>query len=459
MKLREFGKFQKLNLNSTKEFRKFLNESWRKRYKFYDDRELYSDEISNSEQRFLTFDGDYVKARNYVGYITYEGESITIYPKIFNKDVKEEDIDNYLMLNLIYWLKRCTKIKFPIVDTNIEFNKEDSILEILIYIFSKITLDVVYNNPYNCYEEVEEELPYLKGRLNIPEYLKNNISTGRWNSFSTIYEPFVYNNEVNKIIKFVSKKLINVTRNQESSENLKKIIFILDEVDDVALGENACDGISITRFNKEYETVIAFCEMFLRNSSITSTKDNEKLNFCFLVPMELIYEDFIYNFIKENFKDKFKEITKQKSNLYLADLYLDGKYSGKAFNLKQDIYLKDNEDNVYILDTKYKLLNKNKEEKYGISQGDLYQMSSYALRGGYNKLALAYPKIFEFDREIKYVVNSGFSIVSIEIEILSFNFMLDYNEYCRSRDFTLLGKNNDEKLKLETISYLLNTKK
>jgi 5-methylcytosine-specific restriction enzyme subunit McrC len=457
MKLREFGKFKKLEVEKLSDFRDFLNESWKRRYALYDDGALYNENANAGEQQFLTFDGNLVKARNYVGFIGYEGKTITIYPKIFAKTFKEEDIDGFLMTNLKYWLKRSSRIKFPIVETNLNYNNKDSFIEILIYIFSKLTLDGVYNNPYNSYEEVEEELTYLKGRLNVTEYLKSNISTGRWNYFSTIHEPFIYNNKVNKIIKCVSKMLLNVTKNSESSENLNRILFILDEVEDIYCGANECDGININRFNKEYETIIALCEMFLMNTSLAAAKDNEKLNFCFLIPMELLYEDFIFNFIREKFREAFEEITKQKSNLYLSELYVNDMYEGKLFNLKQDIFLRDREGNEVILDTKYKLLNGNKWDKYGISQDDMYQMCSYALRGGYKKLLMIYPKSSNMVNGIRFVVKSGFDEAEIEIDIIQVSFMMDYKGFSSGENFKLLYSMNDENLEkdFEGLSFLV----
>jgi len=78
-----------------------------------------------------------------------------------------------------------------------------------------------------------------------------------------------------------------------------------------------------------------------------------------------------------------KEVTKQKSNLYLSDLYVNDSFSQRVFNLRQDIFIKDLDDNILILDTKYKVFDTRDKPKFGINQGDMYQMASYALRGGY----------------------------------------------------------------------------
>lgn len=50
-----------------------------KKIYLYDDKALYNKDVLYGEQRFLTFDGCVVKARNYVGFIGYEGDTINIY--------------------------------------------------------------------------------------------------------------------------------------------------------------------------------------------------------------------------------------------------------------------------------------------------------------------------------------------------------------------------------------------
>ena len=66
-------------------------------------------------------------------------------------------------------------------------------------------------------------------------------------------------------------------------------------------------GIPIN-IQEDYNIVLNFCEMFLGNSGVSRCKDENKLNFCFLVPMELVFEDFIFNFIKNNFANDWPHI-------------------------------------------------------------------------------------------------------------------------------------------------------
>ena len=172
-------------------------------------------------------------------------------------------------------------------------------------------------------------MEFLKGRLNTSTYLKENLSTGKWNKFNCIHEPYRYNNKFNQIIKYVSKLLLNETKNKESISYLENINLILDEVEDVNCTVYDCNQIKLNRLQEKYNLVLSF-EMFLGNSSISKTNNEDKLNFCFLVPMELIFEDFVYNFMRIKLSKNFKEITKQKSSLYLSSLYINDNFVSRG---------------------------------------------------------------------------------------------------------------------------------
>ena len=129
MQLREFGKFKELpsHIDNVK-FRSFINNCWHNRYSLYDDNYLLNEDEDKREQRFLTFDGNKIKARNYIGFINYEGENITIYPKIFDEKIPKDVMDSYLITNLMYWLRNSEKIKLPLVKTDLDFKNTSNLL-------------------------------------------------------------------------------------------------------------------------------------------------------------------------------------------------------------------------------------------------------------------------------------------------------------------------------------------
>ena len=120
--------------------------------------------------------------------------------------------------------------------------------------------------------------------------------------------------------------------------------------------------------------------MFLSNQVIDIESDDSR-NFCFMVPMEYIFEDFIFGFIS----DKWPELRiRNQSTDYLA--LNEGE---EVFQIRNDIYI----DDLLIIDTKYKIRSNDDGLKAGVSQSDLYQMVSYSIRRNCKNVLLLYPYI------------------------------------------------------------------
>ena len=367
----------------------FLDEIWNSREKntFYS--ENGNDKIES--QRFLQFihKTNELKSNKYVGVIHYEGEKINLLPKIFydgDKEYSENEI-NQIQNHILWWLSYCRKIKFPNYQASLGSAKSD-FFEVLIYLFSKYTRELLSSSIYQQYEEVNRELSFIKGRLNTNEYINQNLSTGKWHKLNCTYDAFVFDNEFNRIIKYVTTLLFNVTGNQDNKKNLREILFILDEVSDERATAEQCARISFNPMFGEFETVRDYCQLFLTNCVSFDYKNDLKL-FAFLLPMEYVFEDFIFGFID-------KELEEVTAKAQRSDTYLD---EGKTFNLKPDLWLKTEEKSL-IADTKYKIVySDEKDPKKGISQNDLYQMLAYAVRFEVDEIILFYPNTLKQAQE------------------------------------------------------------
>lgn len=367
----------------------FLDEIWNSREKnsFYS--ENGNDKIES--QRFLQFihKTNELKSNKYVGVIHYEGEKINLLPKIFydgDKDYSENEI-NQIQNHILWWLSYCRKIKFPNYQAALGSTKSD-FFEVLIYLFSKYTRELLSSSIYQQYEEVNRELSFIKGRLNTNEYINQNLSTGKWHKLNCTYDAFVFDNEFNRIIKYVTTLLFNVTGYQDNKKNLREILFILDEVSDERATAEQCARISFNPMFGEFETVRDYCQLFLTNCVSFDYKNDLKL-FAFLLPMEYVFEDFIFGFID-------KELEEVTAKAQRSDTYFD---EDKTFNLKPDLWLKTEEKSL-IADTKYKIVySDEKDPKKGISQNDLYQMLAYAVRFKVDEIILFYPNTLKQAQE------------------------------------------------------------
>lgn len=367
----------------------FLDEIWNSREK----NSLYSENGNDKieSQRFLQFihKSNELKSNKYVGVIHYEGNKINLLPKIFFDSEKEYQTNevNQIQNHILWWLSYCRKIKFPNYQASLGSAKSD-FFEVLIYLFSKYTRELLNSSIYRQYEEVNRELSFIKGRLNTNEYINENLSKGKWHKLNCTYDAFVFDNEFNRIIKYVTTLLFNVTSSQDSKKNLREILFILDEVSDERATAEQFSRISFNPMFGEFETVRDYCQLFLTNCISFDYKNDLKL-FAFLLPMEYVFEDFIFGFID-------KELEKVTAKAQRSDTYLD---EGKAFILKPDLWLKTDHKSL-IADTKYKIVySDEKDPKKGISQNDLYQMLAYAVRFEVDEIILFYPNTIKQGQE------------------------------------------------------------
>lgn len=367
----------------------FLDEIWNSREKnsFYS--ENGTDKIES--QRFLQFihKSNELKSNKYIGVIHYEGNKINLLPKIFFDSEKKYQTNevNQIQYHILWWLSYCRKIKFPNYQASLDSAKSD-FFEVLIYLFSKYTRELLNSSIYQQYEEVNRELSFIKGRLNSNEYINENLSKGKWHKLNCTYDAFVFDNEFNRIIKYVTTLLFNVTSSQDNKKNLREVLFILDEVTDERATAEQCSRILFNPMFGDFETVRDYCQLFLTNCISFDYKNDLKL-FAFLLPMEYVFEDFIFGFID-------KELEKVTAKAQRSDTYLD---EGKAFNLKPDLWLKTDHKSL-IADTKYKIVySDEKDPKKGISQNDLYQMLAYAVRFEVDEIILFYPNTIKQRQE------------------------------------------------------------
>lgn len=386
-----------------------LQTVWRDRYSFGLENEGFRKFNPNSKQRLLNFstsnkDGGslrHIKAGNYIGTIQLDDEQINILPKVFYSEGNKTELNNneklfsrYVNSHVLWWMSYTDKIRLP--KTFASYETEDSdLFEILIYLFAYYTENLVCDFSFNDYEQEEDDLSLVRGRIKMNDYI-SNIGRGEWHKIPCEFSDFQHDNLLNQIILFVTKILSDKSKNPKSKQLLEEIIGHLNGVSDVHVTSVDCERVSLNPMYEEYSIVLDYCRMFL-DSIVTGRADDSVSVFAFLVDMNSLYEDFLGGFMNDhkgelNLKHKVEKGTRD--NLGIHSLT-----SAKAFNVKLDYLLSFNrdEDSVRIADAKYKQIyskeieGNSKTKGFGINSSDIYQMIAYSYRKGINKINLIYP--------------------------------------------------------------------
>ncbi len=230
------------------------------------------------------------------------------------------------------------------------------------------------------------------------------MTRGTFQNIECDLEPFLFDNRVNRIIKYCSRLLMHQTKFNENLRMLQEILFILDEVEDVPCSIDDANKVSLNSFFIEYSNLMDSCKLIL-NQQLYSSNSYDLSQWCLLFPMEYIFEDFLAGYLEDKFHKQWK-VEYQKSNQCLSN-------NPKVFNMQHDIFLtsKSISKRKIIIDTKYKIrdINFKLDPKKGLAQTDLYQMVSYAFKRGCTDLVLVYPNLSDnINDNDKFEIISGF---------------------------------------------------
>ena len=328
--------------------------------------------------------GKFIQARNYVGVLqTKSGLTIEILPKIADKNDAERS--KAVFIKMLRTLKN-----FPFKSSNLASLKTQNLplLEIFISMFLCELEALVKKGIKSDYVALEENLNFLKGKLNINEQIKrNSIHKER---FYVRYSEFLSDININRIIKTTLKFLYKKSNSSKNQQKIRELLFIFDEVLECEDYKNFFAKLVINRQVRHYEQTLLWCKIFLLNNSFTPHKGDD-LALALLFDMNALFESYVGNFIKKSFSGTIL----QHSEKHLVE-------DPKSFKLRPDIFLK----GKFIADTKWKIISSRDD----ISQADLYQLYAYGKKHPCDgKLHLIYPKIegirqktmkFRYDNEM-----------------------------------------------------------
>jgi len=195
---------------------------------------------------------------------------------------------------------------------------------------------------------------------------------------------------------------------------LQQLAFMLDDVSFTRIGLSDFKRVHLTRLNEEYAPILNLCKLFISQSSVELSAD-EMATFSFIFDMNVLFEEFIGEFIKREFQGEYSSIRLQPADKFLVDEKIVGHVrQGSVFRMRPDIILqKGGGDSAgrLILDTKYKRLG-GLDNKEGVSQSDLYQMHAYSKKYDCPSVVMLYPQTSKESKRFDFCIDS-FTVVHI----------------------------------------------
>lgn len=334
-----------------------------------------------------------IKPQNYVGVINIDNKfQIEILPKI---DINDDNELRNIFLKMLSSLKEFKGKSFK----NAQLNDSNlPIYEIFIKMYLNEVQELLKKGLKSDYVTLEGNIPYFKGKFLVNQHIKYN--SVRKDRFYMAYDEFHNNRPENRLIKSTLLKLNKISINGKNQLLAKRLLAEFEMVNHSINFDKDFSLVKEDRNTRSYQNLMYWSKIFLKNKSFSTFKGTTNVS-AMLFPMEKIFESYISKQLK-NISTNYSgyKIETQKQTQYLFD-------EPRKFRLKPDIYISMNSNPYKVLDIKWKRLNPDFKNNYGISQSDMYQMYAYAYKYNVEDIVLIYPKRegLEFEKLPVYIQN------------------------------------------------------
>lgn len=332
-------------------------------------------------------DRQWLKLDNYVGVIeTPCGTRIEILPKHLNES-GDEASSRALLRRMI-----CAALDLPVrevAETSLQRFKVP-LSEWVMGRFLTALNHLVKRGVRSDYVRVDASERFLRGQLDSARQLRQ--PPGRQHIFQIHHDIFVPDRPENRLLKRALEQvamLVQLPANWRLAQELRTLL------QEVPASTNIDEDFRAWRNDRlmaHYQPVRPWCELILYRQMPHSLVGGWH-GISLLFPMEKLFERFVAAWLRRNL------MTGARLRSPAASEFLCMQGGDRMFRLEPDL-LVEHGGRRWVLDTKWKRLDgRDRANKYGLSQPDLYQLFAYGMnylgqQGG--ELTLIYPKCTTF---------------------------------------------------------------
>jgi len=361
-------------------------------------------EDQTEKSRVLEPHRSLLRARDYVGVLqTRSGTTIEILPKLsLTGDTDEQEQRANREKQIFLRMLRCFRgVNFKNLDeASIQTLRNFPLLEVFISLFLDDLIELTRRGLAHGYEEVDENLLVLRGKLLLAGQLKHNLVHRE--RFFVRHEIFSANRPINRLLKSTLLLLHQRSGNPDNQRRIRQARFYFEEIPESNNIAADLRRAHVDRGMPLYERLLPWARLFLQGNA-PATWRGSHLAIALLFPMWEIFEDYLaYRLRKELSGWKIK--TQRMTPAHLVESNPQNK---PEFRMKPDFVATKTGGPTRIMDAKWKQLGSEKVH-HGISQNDLYQLYAYgrkfAEKNGHTPaLALLYPWNENFTKPLQFL--------------------------------------------------------
>ena len=311
-----------------------------------------------------------LRAQQVVGIVAAEGVTLEILPKI--DGLEGEGREGETRRRLVQML--ATVLDLDVAEgslAEIDWQRE-TLLEIFITLFCDRLFEAVRRGLPRRYVATEEELPALRGRLDLVRQF--TILAATPNRLACRFEALSPDIALNRIMKTAVGRLLRHSRSIRNQRRLRELSFAFADVAPTPARELPWDSVVIDRTNRVWRQLLELARLLLGDRFQTTSRGGTA-GFSLLFGMNLLFEEYVGRLVQRRLAGDFEVRLQGPRRFALSD----ADNGRERFATVPDIVLARDGETRMVIDTKWKRLSAAIDDpKHGVAQADIYQMIAYA---------------------------------------------------------------------------------
>lgn len=326
-----------------------------------------------------------LRARGIVGVVAADGCALEILPKIDFPEQRGEQAKGSIRRRLVHMLAVALDMKIDAGQVSALDWQRETLLEILIRLFSEKLVDAVRQGMPRLYVEQADDLPVLRGRLDVTRQFTTLAAEPA--RLACRYDALTPDIALNRIMKAAIGRLARIARTGDNQRRLRELMFAYADIDYVPITALRWDQVVLDRTNARWRELLNLARLLLGERFQTTSTGGQD-GFSLLFNMSTLFEEYIARMLKRALGGDDLRVVSQGGRLYC----LETEERRGLFQTRPDILLKRGDTVVQVIDTKWKRVAARIDDpKQGVSQSDIYQMMAYGRLYRCGQLTLLYP--------------------------------------------------------------------
>lgn len=352
----------------------------------------------------------FIRLTGYVGYLqSPAGEAIEILPKTQHELTNDTGALRQILRRMLQVSRGIT----PREASAAELQKSPQPLHEWIFSeFLRHLVELVKRGlRFDYHITHDDDSAFIRGQLDINRQIRQH--PGKGTRFHVHYDEFTPQRIENRLLRTALDSVLSVTRDSDNWRMANTLSHQLSDIHPVSSPLMKMSSWNEGKYLYAYRSIKPWCQLILEKLNPDFQK-GESQGISLLFKMEKLFENWVRHGLSQVLKSGFYLSTQSAKHCLLTHTpAASNDIKEEWFMLKPDFFIEGQQEN-FVLDAKWKLLDAsqaNREDKYGISQDDLYQMYAYGQKylKGKGNMMLIYPHqthfssplpIFRFDEDL-----------------------------------------------------------